>query len=250
MKLQTLVPTMTDQPEKKAIANGITYWIAAFLALPFVMILFTADIYNRHDWVIWFEIGYHALNFVATLVFFCGYLKESFFNVQLCFKSFISTVLICLVLVVFLKIAVFIAAAVTGMEFWASAALGSLLTSEMDLLYFSCDLPHFSPVYGTICLVFLAPVTTSCLYYACCFAPVCSTRRWGAYPVVALALLIPRLALALSVWTLSEELIIYALQLPVHLLLCWAYQKTDTIWAPITVIALSNLLIGLLFLFI
>lgn len=249
MRTRTLFPTMLEQPEKKTIASSLTYWIVAFVVLPFLMILFTADIRNRNDWLVWFEIAYHAFNFAVTMILFCGFLKESFINVQIYFKSFICTVMICLVLVILLKFAVFIAASFAGNEFIGYAAFGSLPTSEMDLLYFSSLLPYYSPVYGTICLVFLAPVTTSCLYYACCFAPICCGRPWRAYLAVAVALLIPRLALVLSVWTLSEELIIYALQLPVHLLLCWAYQKTDTIWTPITVITLSNLLICPIILF-
>ena len=34
----------------------------------------------------------------------------------------------------------------------------------------------------------------------------------------------------------------YLVQLPVHLLACWAYQKTDNVWTPLFTLAATNLL--------
>lgn len=102
------------------------------------------------------------------------------------------------------------------------------------------------PVIGMLCMVLLTPLTVSCLFYATVFAPVCANRPRLAYLAMALALMIPRI---FNIWWLGNagfEICTYLLQLPVHLLACWAYQKTDTIWAPIAAHALTNLLSGLI----
>ena len=42
------------------------------------------------------------------------------------------------------------------------------------------------------------------------------------------------------------KLYVYFLQLPIHLIACWSYHKADTIWAPITCLAIFNLVTSLL----
>ena len=36
-------------------------------------------------------------------------------------------------------------------------------------------------------------------------------------------------------------MLLYFCQLPIHMLSCWAYQKTDTVWAPIVTHMMVNL---------
>ena len=87
-----------------------------------------------------------------------------------------------------------------------------------------------------------SPVAVSCLFYATAFAPVGCRRPWLAYPVVALLIAFPRICNGMTCWNPTEELVLYLAQLPMHLLACWSYQKTDTVWAPIAVHAAANLI--------
>ena len=67
--------------------------------------------------------------------------------------------------------------------------------------------------------------------------------------MTALVLALPRLANALTFWVPEEEMILYFAQLPIHMLACWAYQKTDNIWTPIVLHAVVNLFGCLFFLY-
>jgi len=109
----------------------------------------------------------------------------------------------------------------------------------------SMDVVYFSPLIGLTCMVLLVPIAISCMYYAPCFAPICANRPWLAYLLMALYLLLPRLINAFSFWYLVEEIPLYLVQLPIHMIACWSYQKADTIWAPICSLAIVNLITGL-----
>ena len=37
----------------------------------------------------------------------------------------------------------------------------------------------------------------------------------------------------------------YLVNLPIHLLACWSYQKTDNVWTPIFSLAATNLLLSI-----
>lgn len=39
----------------------------------------------------------------------------------------------------------------------------------------------------------------------------------------------------------------YLVQLPIHLLMCWSYQKTDNVWTPLISLAVVNLLASVAF---
>lgn len=241
-----MFPMMLEIPDKRPRAAAIFYWIVAFVVLPFVAVLMFNDIRDRHSWVVWIELGYHACNFAFAVFCFWSYLKESLSIVRYDVKGFVKPVLIGVALILGIKVLTLVAALFGGQYETADILLASLPTGELDLFYVFADLIYLSPVYGTLYLVLLAPVTTCCLYYACGFAPVSYERPKLAYLVIAGVLLVPRLALAFSFWTLSDQLILWLVQLPVHLVACWTYQKTDNVWAPIAVHSLTNLVVSLL----
>ena len=45
-------------------------------------------------------------------------------------------------------------------------------------------------------------------------------------------------------WKLIAVLSGYLLSLPIHLLACWSYQKTDNAWTPMVSLGIANLLIS------
>jgi membrane protease YdiL (CAAX protease family) len=38
----------------------------------------------------------------------------------------------------------------------------------------------------------------------------------------------------------------YLVHLPIHLLACWSYQKTDNVWTPLITLAVTNLLTSII----
>lgn len=66
--------------------------------------------------------------------------------------------------------------------------------------------------------------------------------------MMAIILAVPRAMNALTFWPLDQEVLLYLAQLPLHMIACYAYQKADTVWAPIAVHTAANLAYGLLFL--
>lgn len=247
--MNRLFPMMLDQPERRTIVSGLTYWAASFLVIPFFLALFTADIHDKPEWIAYFQVGYHICNFVVVLCCFFPYLKESFLNVQIHGKSFLTVCVIAIGLIAVLRLFTVVLGFFSGSENILITAFDALPIVEMDPLFHPSELLFYNPVLGTICMVLLAPLVISCLYYACCFAPLCSNHPVAAYLIVSLALLIPRLLISFIYWDLSYDLLIYIMHLPVHLIACWGYQKTDTIWTPIAVHTASNLITSVFLLF-
>ena len=156
-------------------------------------------------------------------------------------KGFFKTVGTCVTLMITFAFFMFRLFLLQGDELMAMAAFGILPLAEVDLFTLSSYVIIMNPIFGTVCMAVLVPFSISCLYYATSFAPVCCSRPWLAYIVVAVVIAFPRVCNGLTYWLPMEELILYLVQLPMHLLACWSYQKTDTVWAPIAVHALTNL---------
>ena len=121
------------------------------------------------------------------------------------------------------------------------AALSVLPLPEMELQMLAGEQIFYSPILGTVCMVLLVPVSVSCLYYAVGFAPLAEKRPWMGYAFLMLVAAIPRIVNMLTFWAAGDELVLYLFQLPVHLIACWTYQKTDTVWTPMLTLAGANL---------
>lgn len=242
--MKKLFPTMLDRPEGRTLISGIPYWAFAFFLFPFMIALFSQDS-GQVLYGAWLDMGYHLINFIVVIICFLPYLRESFLNVQLYLKKIFKTVALGVVVVVAIKILMCILFVSSSNELFANAAFGHLLTTESDLAYFSTALIEAQPLWGTLCVVLLTPVVTSCLLYACTFAPICNNRPWLAYIIMTGAFLLIQLIKIFSLWSGDEQLAGFWVQIPIHLLVCWTYQYTDTIWTPIAIHSISNLLLSL-----
>lgn len=247
--MKKMFPMMIEKPDAHIAGSGVAYWFFAYFFWPSLISLsVVSPVGLSHE--AWVEIGYHLLNFLIVLFFFHTYLKEAFLTVQISTKQVLGTAAVCAAAIVVLKVAMWILFAAGRNELFAQMALDSLLTTEADLLYFSTALIGDQPLWGTLCLVILTPVTISCLYYASVFAPICTKRPWLAYLLMAVLPVLPRLSLAFCLWPIEQEMAIYLVQLPVHMIACWSYQKTDTVWTPILVHFMSNLVLAMLMLWV
>lgn len=248
--MSKLFPVMDDRPETSTVIAGFVFAILSFWTFPFLLLLLINDSFSNTTAVTWCEIVYHVINFSVVVYLFHEYLADSFFNVEFKPKSFIAVTAICVGLMAALVICAFLLYYFTGSPAAYALAFGSLPLAEMELFTMSGNLIYYNPIFGTICMVFIAPFTTSLIYYATGFAPTCNKRPWLAYLVVAFVIAIPRILNAVTFWDPAEELTLYLAQLPFHLLACWAYEKTDTVWAPIFAHMAANLLAAILILVI
>lgn len=236
-----LFPPMMDRPESKQVAIGILYWFFFSFFLPPLFLIVLQDFLSSMEGMSLFTILYCLINFIVVGLLFRPYLVDSFFQVRLHTKKFVGTVAIASIFALFIDFILTVLIPEFGL-------ISNLLpinelpyTIPIECVIFE------SPIWAFLCLVVMIPVTVSCLYYGVVFAPICVDRPVFAYLAVVLLSVVPRIAGYLAVGGIDEQISLFFAQLPWHLIACWSYQKTDTIWAPICVYAGTNLLAMLLF---
>lgn len=238
--MYTETTVMWDRPSSRAVAGGFSYNILTFWLLPFVCLLMMQGSFDNVSTASGVEMGFHAVNFLAAVYIFWRYLRDSFINVQINLKAFFSVVWKSILLVMAAAVFLYYVAMCFLDEHAPLGAFGALPLFEMDLFVLSGVMVGTHPVLGTVCAVLLGPVTVSCLYYATIFAPMANRHPVLGYLVTAVCIAVPRISNALTYWIPEEELVLYLVQLPVHMLACRAYQKADTVWAPIAVLMAVN----------
>lgn len=241
--MDELFPMMLDEPEPQTAGTGIAYGLVAFFLMPALLSLTVTSALGLGDdgSEIWYEIGYHVINFAVMFLNFFSYLKNAFFNVTLQAKKVFGTAAVCAAVVVVYRLALVVLSVFSGSMLFSEVTFGTLLTTEADLLYYSTAMLSVEPLLGAICVIFLTPITTSCLFYASVFAPACTSRPWLGYLLAVIVPGLSHLSLVFCLWPFAQQMAVYLVQIPVHLLACWSYQKTDTVWTPIFVHLFANL---------
>ncbi len=242
--MKAVFPTMTDRPGNGSVFGIFAYWLFGFVVFPFVLPVMAVGSWDNYTVISWLEIVYHIINFAVAVTMMRSYLAESFFNVRIRKAKFVKTVLLTFAMMITAVIALAsVVRFVSGMD---TDLLFMLPMSEFDVLIYSDYMTVINPVFGTLCLTVLSPVAISCLFYAGGFATVCNSKPWLAYIVVSLLLLLITGFDILWRGGAENALMQFTFRIPVHLLACWSYQKTDTIWTPIASLALLNLTASLI----
>ena len=231
---------MWEYPETPVIIGGVTYNVLAFWSLPFILLLLMQGSFDNDAVKSGIEFAYHTINFLAAVYIFREYLKDSFINVETNLKVFKEVVWESFLMIILAAIVLFCTCRLFLNEYVAAGADGILPLFEMELFMYSGMLLDYRPILGTLGAILMGPVTISCLYYATVFAPLGNKKPTLAYIIMAFCIAIPRLCNALTYWFWQEELVLYLVQLPVHMLACRAYHKADTVWAPIAVLMMVN----------
>lgn len=247
-----LFPELTDKPDSQMVGAALSYTLAAFLVLPFFLLIFAMDFYGNEQLLAWIEIGFHAVGFGICVMVFRSYLSDCFLTVRLSTGAFLKVTIICTLVSIALFSGYISMYDATGSVFGYFSTCYALPIAEKNLLTYPLNVILENPVLGILCMTVLTPVTTSCLYYGAGFAPVCYRKPWLAYPVVTALIALPRLANCLTFrWDNTMELVVLLAQMPLHWIACYAYQKTDSIWAPIVIHAATNLVgcVAVLFFF-
>lgn len=243
------LPVFMEGPETQTMVVSIIYSVLCFFSLPFFLLLFMQGLQDNVKVVSWFEIVFHIVTFLVTLGVFREFLTDNWDTFRINWPEIRHFVMIATGIVLGITLVYYMAYVFVKTDVLYLFGYGTLPISEMNLFMLPSELTVVNPIFGTLCLVGLVPLSTCCLYYAVGFPKAQNVNPWLGYLVVAVLIALPRIANAVTFWIPSQQMILYLAQLPVHMLACWCYRKTDTIFAPMLVHMAANLATCLLLIF-
>lgn len=175
----------------------------------------------------------YAIGFVFCLLFMWKFLKKSFGDIFDAPGRFIVTIFnsLCLNYLITAGISVLITVILADPE-----SVINPNTEGVGELIFG----NFKA--SAVMTVIFAPVIEECMFRGALFGSIRRKSRFWAYLITVVVFSVYHLW-AFFVTDYSWELWIYLLQyVPATIILCRAYEKSETIWCPIAVHAVINLI--------
>lgn len=210
------------------------YWIFGIVLFPMWMPLIGYGLWDNYRAISWVEVVYHAANALVMIMIMKEYLSDSFFEVRYHTKPILKTAAAaCELMLAWGLISAFLFG-----QMWA---IDVFPLAEMEVALSAGFMVENNPFFGTACMALLVPFGICGMFYATGFGPMGCRNTKFAYLTAAVVLLLPCL---FDIFWRGEPWIVipsYALRLPVHLIACWSYQKTDNVWTPIFALAGFNL---------
>ena len=246
--MDKIFPSMYSKPEKIQIFLLIPCWILVFVFIPIYMPIMGLGLWEQYEISVWLEIGYHVVNGLLMLLIISGYLKEDWFMVSTDLRYYLKHIALTVGLVVVAEVVLLGTLFLFGFD--VITMLECLPVVEMFVSHTPLFLVELEPIIGAITLSVFAPLSICALFYCLGFAPICYIKPWLAYLSIAIITLIP--PIINIIWRGGADLVLsgYLVQLPIHLLVCWSYQKTDNVWTPLVSLAAINLLASIVLHFI
>ena len=231
---------MYSKPSTSKIIALIPCWVWVFVLFPMFMPFLGFGLWEQYELSVWLEISYHVANGIIALFIISDYLKDDWFMVTTDLRFYIKHIALTVGLVIIAEFVLL--GPLTLFGFDIMNMLENLPVVEMSVSHTPLFLIELQPIIGAITLTVFAPISICALFYCFGFAPVCCRKPWLAYLCIAIITLIPPIINIL--WRGGAELVLsgYLIQLPIHLLLCWSYQKTDNVWTPLISLVVINLL--------
>ena len=241
--MNKIFPDMYSKPEKIQFFSLIPAWIWVFVMAPMYMPFLGLGLWDQWEISVWLEIGYHVVNGIILLLLMLSYLKEEWFMVRTDVRFYLKHVLLTVGLIIVAELVWMINFSFFGFDI--SYMLQHLPVAEKHVVHTPLSMIGFEPIFGAITLSAFTPISVCALFYCFGFAPVCCRKTWLAYLSVALITLIPPIIDILWRGEIILALSSYLAPLPIHLLACWSYQKTDNVWTPLISLAIVNLLMSI-----
>ncbi len=241
--MNELFPPMSSKPSKSRIIFLIPFWLWAFVLFPMFMPFVGLDLWDQWELSVWLEIAYHVANGIALFFFMFSYLKDEWFMLTTDVRHYLKH--IALTAGLMLGAELVLLGTLFLCRFDITYLLENLPISEMSVSHTSLFLILLQPIIGTIVLSVFAPFSICILFYCLGFAPVCNKKPWLAYLCVVGLTLIPPIINILWRDEVVLSLCGFLVQLPIHLLACWSYQKTDNVWTPILSLSVTNLMLSI-----
>ena len=242
--MSKIFPSMTSKPEKIQIFALIPCWLWVFVLFPMFMPFLGLGLWEQWETSVWLEIGYHVANGIAMLLIMLSYLKEEWFMVTTDVRFYLKHTALTVGLILATELVLISTLYLFGID--TINMLECLPAVEMAVSHTPLFLIDLQPIFGTIALSVFAPISICALFYCFGFAPICYKKPWPAYLCIVVITLIPSIIDIL--WRDEAALALsgYLVRLPIHLLACWSYQKTDNVWTPIFSLAITNLMLSII----
>ena len=241
MKNKLKLPVCLDSPDTPQIGIGLFYGFVTFFGAPFFVYFLMADLQDP-QLLTWFEATYHILNLVVVLSIFREFLSDAFSFFWLDKKRIFLMIRIAVIVMLIYIGVVLVISAFTELPHVDNPALLILPVSELQVLFLGIDMLYYNPLLGLLCAVVFSPVIISCLFYTVSFVPAFNKWPWLGYVAVAALVAFFQIGNNVTGWDVTTEIILFVIQLPVHIIACWAYRRANNICAPILTLALANLL--------
>lgn len=246
--MSKVFPSMHSKPAKYSFFVLIVYWILLIIVLPTNLPLLAAGLWERWEISAWFQIIYYLLNALILAMFMKSYLKEEWFMVTTDFRFYLKHAGLTIAMSVGIVVLTLATVYFGGVSIRHMA--NGLPLVEMTVSHTPLALLEYRPLFGTLAVTFCTPITMCILYYCFAFAPIAYKRPWLAYLLIPVVTVLPHIVDIIWRDGAQQALSMYLIQLPVHLLACWSYQKTDNVWTPIFTLAGTNLILSLLQIFL
>ncbi len=247
--MEKTLPRQLDAPEKQTMGVALIYSFFCYFSIPFILLLANIGLEYDYRAKSWFETIYHLLNLLVMVSLFREYLSFSWLTVRIGKRQVLLTAAITAAIMIAITVFWQMRYIFNGTYFYSVGASCTLPVTEMDALLVGSGVAMNLPIVGTILLSALTPVVTCCMCYAAVFPAGYNVRPWLGYLLVALLTAFPQFCSGFTHWDVQEAMAIFAVRLPVHMVSCWAYQKTDTIWTPIFAHMGANLFACLMMIF-
>lgn len=243
--MDKMFPPMYSKPEKIQTISLIPFWAFSFVFIPIYMPYIGFGLWEQWEVSVWLEIVYHVINGVGILFLMWSYLKEEWFMVTIDIRFYLNHVAQTVGLILGTELVLLFTLHFCGVNI--AYMLECLPAVEMSVSHTPLFVVELQPVFGTIALSVFSPISICGLFYCLGFAPVCYKKTWLAYLCIAVITLIPPVIDIL--WRGEAALVLsgYLVNLPIHLLACWSYQKTNNVWTPIVTLMITNLLVSVFF---
>lgn len=239
-----LFPPMTNRLNPGYPFFIFAYWVVAFIFLPLLCPIIATAFGGTLTHRFWTECAYYICNAVVLFYIMREYLVDAFLEVRFNPKSILLTTAAA---VGMMLLSIFFSTILLTLFFRSPMLIIDVLPLvEMTVMVTPGRLVMEHPLIATIFLSTVVPFAVCGLFYAPGFSPICCKKPWLAYLVVSFVVLLPALFDVFWRGDAWFVLVAFAVRLPIHLLACWSYQKTDCIWTAIFSIGLINLLMSLL----
>ena len=210
---------------------GSLYFLFYLIALPSLLSL----LFEALGWDAVSALGqtrlnflYFVLNFLAAVVIFHRFLWKNLGNIGKRFWGFVQAVILGWVM---------LRVSVSLMGYLAALLRPALRNLNDD--YFGGQAAA-SLILTAVGTVLLAPAAEECFFRGLLVQGLHRKNRVLAYTVSALAFALVHVASYLGRYGLVDSLLILLQYLPAGVALGWAYEKSDTIFAPILIHMVNN----------
>lgn len=210
---------------------GFGYFLFYLMVLPSMLELLFSLLswdYNSTQGHLRLSLLYHGINFLAMLLIFHRFLGKSLAAVKKRFWGFVQAVIL-------------------GWVLYQAATSSIMLLCRLvkpDLQNlnnaFFADQARTNFTLTAIATVFLAPPVEECLFRGLLFSTIHQKSRFLAFAVSALAFALVHVLGYLSYYGALGSLLLLLQYLPAGLALGWAYEKADTILAPMVIHMVIN----------